>query len=149
MLSTKKIYQIFLALVVIWCFLIIIATIFDNMLAYDFFSRICHQKPDRTISILGKKMPVCARCFGIYSGFLLGTSLYPFLKEPPKKWLLILAIPLALDGITQLAGLRESNNTLRLATGIMLGSVLPFYIIPGLIDFVEKYINRRSPGEKR
>jgi uncharacterized membrane protein len=37
--------------------------------------------------------------------------------------------PLAIDGLTQLAGLRESNNPLRMATGIAAGLAFGLWVL--------------------
>ena len=39
---------------------------------HDIFSHICHQKGDRCLILGGTALPVCARCFGIYLGIVLG-----------------------------------------------------------------------------
>ncbi len=36
----------------------------------------CHQKPDRCFEYTGLHMGVCARCIGIYAGFLVGALLF-------------------------------------------------------------------------
>ena len=88
--------------------------------------------PDRT----GYKLPVCSRDVAIYFAMLLGLIILPFLQKIetedwPNKWILVAAaIPTAIDGTTQLFGLRESTNALRLWTGFIIGIVLPFYILP-------------------
>ncbi|MGV8176711.1 MAG: DUF2085 domain-containing protein [Candidatus Bilamarchaeaceae archaeon] len=88
--------------------------------------------------LYGYKFPVCTRDVAIYLFLLIGTLAYPFLKridndEIPDPLLLIVAlIPIAFDGGTQLIGLRESSNMLRLFTGAIAGFALPFYIIPML-----------------
>lgn len=85
---------------------------------------------------IGYKLPVCARDVGIYLSMLLGLLLLPFLQriesdEWPNKWILVAAcIPIGIDGTTQLFGLRESSNTLRIITGVIVGIVLPFFILP-------------------
>jgi uncharacterized membrane protein len=81
-------------------------------------------------------MAVCARCFGIYAGFLVGTIIYPLYAKlekrdsPDVRYVLAAVLPLALDGGTQLLGLRESTNMLRLATGGVFGIVFVQYFIP-------------------
>jgi len=111
---------------------------------YNTYSSMCHQLPERSYFIFGYKMTVCARCFGIYSGFLAGLVIYPFLAKfcnfsKLSKWYLILAlVPMALDGTSQLIGFRESFNTLRFFTGIIAGFVGVFYIVPVLLDIMAK-----------
>ena len=82
------------------------------------------------------KLPVCSRDTAIYLCMLIGLLLLPFFQpieseEWPSRWILVAAaIPIAIDGTTQLIGLRESTNFLRLLTGAIIGIVLPFYIVP-------------------
>ena len=92
---------------------------------------ICHQKPERCFKINGEPMPLCARCFGFYTGLLIGLCLPLICSEifDLKVTLLLLILilgisPMALDGITQFFRLRTSNNNLRFATGIIAGVVL-------------------------
>src|SRR5688500_5253677 len=33
---------------------------------------VCHQRPERSFYIEDAQLPVCARCFGLYAGALLG-----------------------------------------------------------------------------
>jgi len=86
----------------------------------------------------GYKIPVCARDVAIYLSMLLGLLALPFVRkieseEWPSKWLLVAAaVPIAIDGFTQLFGLRESSNLLRIITGAIIGFALPFYILPML-----------------
>ncbi|MBD3388720.1 MAG: DUF2085 domain-containing protein [Candidatus Altiarchaeales archaeon] len=118
-------------------------------LIHVMFGESCHQLPERSFFVYGEKMPVCARCFGIYAGLFTGTLLYPVCGRegvPDSRLLLAALAPLALDGITQLTGLRESNNLLRLGTGLIFGAIIPYYIIPALEPLLKGFkgfINRR------
>ncbi len=79
---------------------------------------------------LGYKVAICQRDVAIYGSILLGGLSFglvrgwrrargrPMCRLPVKLYLLAL-IPLALDGGTQLVGLRESNWPLRLVTGML------------------------------
>ncbi|ENN96087.1 hypothetical protein J422_04438 [Methanocaldococcus villosus KIN24-T80] len=103
-----------------------------SFLIYAIYSTICHQLPSRSYFIFGHKMAVCARCFGIYTGVLIGMIVYPFIKinKLPKYYLIIALTPMAIDGITQIIGLRESFNELRFITGFIAGFTIVFYILP-------------------
>ncbi|MFH0861780.1 MAG: DUF2085 domain-containing protein [Candidatus Altiarchaeota archaeon] len=113
------------------------------------FSPFCHQLPERSLFLWGVQAPVCARCFGIYAGILAGTILYAVLsdkKVPGRHIIIAAALPLVLDGATQFVGLRESNNALRLVTGVIFGSVVPYYLIPvfdGILSDWMVFIRRR------
>lgn len=86
---------------------------------------ICHRKPERSFFIKNHQFPVCARCTGFYiSVFLYFIYVYFFYVE--YTWFLItvavlLLVPAFIDGVTQLLGYRESNNILRLVTGLLGG----------------------------
>ena len=97
------------------------------------FRLLCHGIPERCFALFGAPMPVCARCTGIYLGMLAGLAafvLIPLLRERVMRRFAIAAvIPLALDGLTQLAGLRESTNALRVATGLLAGLAFGLWIL--------------------
>ncbi|AIJ05430.1 hypothetical protein JH146_0581 [Methanocaldococcus bathoardescens] len=122
---------------------------FVSFILYTIYSTICHQMPQRSYFIFEHKMAVCARCFGIYTGFLIGMFIYPFLKKlndfkTPNKWYLIIALtPLVVDGTTQLIGLRESFNELRFVTGFIAGFVGVFYILPTFLEAIYKYNHKK------
>jgi uncharacterized membrane protein len=89
------------------------------------FRLFCHGIPRRCLYVWGVPMPICARCTAIYGGALAGIVLFrigPRLSEFTARMIMFaFAIPMAIDGLTQLTTLRESNNTLRVATGIASG----------------------------
>jgi uncharacterized membrane protein len=70
-------------------------------------------------------MPICARCTAIYVGFIAAFVLFLVLPRMTEKFarivLFVAAIPMAIDGLTQLARLRLSTNPLRIETGLLLG----------------------------
>jgi len=82
----------------------------------------CHRKPERSFFWKGKQFPVCARCTGIYSGYIT----YPIflLSYIELGWLLTIAIilPTYLDGLLQGFTKYRSNNILRVVTGFMAGA---------------------------
>lgn len=80
----------------------------------------CHQRPDRSFFFHGYQFPICARCTGLLIGYLF-TLLIGFLIDLSFFQCVILCIPMAIDGITQLVEWRESNQFLRLTTGILCG----------------------------
>lgn len=90
----------------------------------------------------GYKFPVCSRDLAIYGAIILGGLVFPFVRKiderkvPKLRYFIIALIPIAIDGGTQLIGLRESTNLLRLITGFIAGIVIPFYVIPMLNMFI-------------
>ncbi|MEO8665697.1 MAG: DUF2085 domain-containing protein [Ignavibacteria bacterium] len=81
----------------------------------------CHKLPHRSFFFRGRQFPVCARCTGMYLGYIT----FPFFMfdiiHLSLVITLILLVPTFIDGLTQAYCSRESNNTLRLITGIMSG----------------------------
>lgn len=101
---------------------------------------ICHRKPERTFKIKGHYLPVCARCTGFYLSaftYCFVAMIYPFKYTNITTVLaIILLIPSFIDAMTQFFELIESNNYLRLVTGILGGlglvilfKTLKFYLI--------------------
>jgi uncharacterized membrane protein len=97
------------------------------------FRMMCHGLVRRCLEIFDVPMPICARCVGIYVGLLAGVAFFrivPLLRERVMRSVAIAAVfPLALDGLTQLAGFRESNNSLRMATGVIAGLAFGLWIL--------------------
>jgi len=82
----------------------------------------CHQIADRSFFLNGNELPFCARDLGIFAGLVLG-MLIALVIRPRTNWLLtfLLFLPLVVDGGAQLVSTYESDNLLRLATGILAG----------------------------
>jgi uncharacterized membrane protein len=107
---------------------------------FHFFGRaICHQLEDRSLTVSGEVLAVCARDTGIYIG-IFSTMIYlHFFKRrqnttiPSIKisfLLLLFLVPLMVDGLGSYTHLFESNNPRRLLTGIAFGFVLPYFTYP-------------------
>ncbi|GEM_PF-387268 len=94
----------------------------------------------------GYKFPVSARDMAIYFGMFAGAASFPLFwkigsrQVPHWIWLVIAILPLAVDGITQYLGWRESANYIRAGTGLLAGIAMSLYFIP--------ILNRLAGGEK-
>jgi uncharacterized membrane protein len=99
------------------------STLAKPIYAYD--GLFCHQRADRSFFVFGEKMACCERCAAIYGTLFLCTLLFAFLRSrlPIPRWrtLFLLSLPIAIDGGTQLVGLRESTAALRVITGALFG----------------------------
>lgn len=97
------------------------------------FRLICHGRIERSLELFGVPMPICARCTAIYLGLLGGLAAFWLVRsvsEQTMRRVSLLAItPLAIDGLTQLTGLRESTNPLRVATGLVAGLAFGIWIL--------------------
>ncbi|HYH10684.1 MAG TPA: DUF2085 domain-containing protein [Thermoanaerobaculia bacterium] len=97
------------------------------------FRVMCHGRVERSFALFDIPMPICARCTGIYLGLLGGLALFailPLIREEVMRRVSFVAVtPLALDGLTQLTGLRESTNELRVITGIVAGLAFGLWIL--------------------
>jgi len=84
------------------------------------FRIICHGIPHRCLFLFGARMPNCARCTAIYVGLLAGVVAFLIAPWMHERLLRVTAfaaaLPMAIDGFTQLLRLRESTNILRIAT---------------------------------
>ena len=104
------------------------------------FSYLCHQIPARSFYFAQHPLAVCSRCTGIYAGFLLGVIVYPIVRSlrstetPERKWLFIAALPLAIDFFLEFLGIWHNTHSSRFFTGALLGSVVVFYVLPGLLE---------------
>lgn len=107
---------------------------------YRGFGIFCHQRPDRSYFIDGHKLAVCSRCTGLYAGFAFTLLIYPLVRSlrsaapPPRRLLFFAAIPLLIDFGLTFFGIWENTHTSRLLTGALLGSVVVFYVMPGIVD---------------
>ncbi len=122
---------------------------------------VCHQLPSRTLVMDGHAMGLCARCAGLYLG-VAATYIYIFLRRRgkvnaiPRLWLsalfVLFVLPMAIDGLTSYAGLRETNNYIRIITGALTGCILPVFAFPlqskQLLIVDEKGVERRDMFRK-
>lgn len=97
----------------------------SSNLIYSAYRFTCHQLPSRSFFIFGHQMAFCHRDTAIYASLFLAVILFGFVRHrvKPLPWQAYIAFiaPMALDGITQLFGLRTSNWQLRTITGALFG----------------------------
>jgi uncharacterized membrane protein len=152
-----KIYLIFLFISIIWTFSVYLIPLFESLggifekladYGYLFFSSTCHQYNDRSFFIFDSKMAVCSRCTSVYTGFLLGVILYPFIKgyenkKLPSIWILLLfALLIMLDAVLDIFGILKNTFISRSISGSLIGILLPFYLIPGTINFTNEIFKK-------
>jgi len=122
---------------------------------YRAFGTICHQRPERSFFLDGHKLAVCSRCTGLYVGFLFTLLVYPLIRSlrtistPDRKGLFLAALPLAVDFSLTFFGIWENTHTSRLLTGLLLGIVSVFYVMPGIMDLSLRALQNRSGQASR
>lgn len=99
---------------------------------------ICAQVPSHSYYLGGYQLALCARNLAIYSSLFAGTLIFRVFRNrlPPLGWRLWLLtmLPMALDGFTQMFGLRESNWELRTLTGIIFGLGICWFMLPQIYE---------------
>jgi uncharacterized membrane protein len=105
---------------------------------FTWYHSICEQIPAHAFFIFGHQMAMCARNFSLYASLWAGSIVFRFVRDRirPLDWKLavLLMLPMALDGGTQLFGWRESNDLLRVITGTLFGLGVCWLALP----FVEE-----------
>lgn len=122
--------------------LIAIAVPFLSYLGMDVIAKplfyalhyVCAQIPAHSFYVLGHQLGLCARNFSIYASMFLGSLAFVLSKKrlpgiPWWVWLLFM-VPIALDGISQMFGLRESTWYLRVITGTLFGLGNVWFALP-------------------
>jgi len=102
-------------------------------------SLVCHQIPERTIYIDGKPLPLCARDTGIYLGIFIAL-IYCIVRGKLKAdklpstrngiLLVLLTVPMMIDAVSSYASVRQTDNTIRLVTGLFFGMPIALLLIP-------------------
>lgn len=105
------------------------------------FSSICHQIPERSFLMWGYPLAVCARCTGIYAGFLFSVLLFPFLNlnrfslKVSSSTVLILAfLPSVCEFSIVHGGNFTSSNSLRFLVGIPFGIGLGWLFLSAVFE---------------
>lgn len=89
----------------------------------------CHQIAERSYFLNGNEMPFCARDLGLFLGVAIGFGVVSFFRYKINPLFVLLGlVPMGIDGGAQLLTDYESNNTLRMITGVIAGVVLSMMI---------------------
>lgn len=116
---------------------------------------ICAQTPSHSFYLFGHQLCLCERCLAIYSAMFAGSLVFAFSKvrlPGIRFWhLVLLSLPMALDGFTQMFGLRESNWELRLVTGALFGMAAIWFALSKVQEMLEEeraYALARTGGTR-
>ncbi|MCK5457600.1 MAG: DUF2085 domain-containing protein [Melioribacteraceae bacterium] len=99
------------------------------------YSHVCHQQPEKVISIDGHNLLVCSRCTGIYLGSFVSSLILlfvPVIKISKIKYLVFATVPMLIDVILYSSGVYTYSKELALFSGILFGIAGIIYIYNGL-----------------
>ena len=103
-------------------------------------SFVCHQRPERSFSLGGRQMPVCARCAGLYAASAIaaplallvlahagGASSMPAARA---RWLALLAaLPTIVTWLIEHLGFVHLSNTARFVAALPLGAAVTWLLM--------------------
>ncbi len=105
-------------------------------LIYSAYRFACHQLPSRSYFIFGQQMAYCHRDTAIYTALFLSVVLFGLvrhrIKPLPLPAYVVFIAPMAVDGLTQLVGLRVSSWQVRTITGALFGIGSAWLALPYL-----------------
>jgi uncharacterized membrane protein len=108
---------------------------------------VCAQIPSHSFYIFGHQLGMCARNFSIYASMFIGSLIFVLSKNriPGIPWWLwiLMILPMALDGTTQMFGLRESTWELRVLSGTLFGLGNVWFALP----LIQKTILESLPAQ--
>ncbi len=109
----------------------------ELIIAKKIFQFFCHQMPERSLQFSGELFPLCFRCSGIYAGIFLSHIYVLIMKRyskisPNRKnglFLVLLAVPLAVDGLGDRFNFWDSPGEVRMITGLLAGVFISLTLI--------------------
>jgi uncharacterized membrane protein len=115
-----------------WLGLLVAAPSLSAQLAaavYAAGSLLCHQIPERSFYRGVNQLPVCARCLGVYAGItagalgwcVVGWGTRRVQRLAVRPVLVFSAVPTLLTVVLESLGLWGGSNSVRAASGAMLG----------------------------
>lgn len=114
-----------------------------GVVLHRLFEPLCHQMPERSFTVEGGPVPVCARCTGLYVGGWLalvaaalpwGRSTRAFAKRPSRRWLVAAALPTGVDWMLGMVGLPASGNGLRAILALPAGFALALWVALAILE---------------
>lgn len=107
-----------------------------NVIYFVYRAPVCHQMPSRSFFIGRFQVAICQRDLALYGGACLAGIVYALVRDrvsplPVRVWIILIA-PLAVDGLTQVLGLRLSTWQLRTVTGLLASMGTVWLVYPHL-----------------
>ncbi len=130
------------AAALLWLTLLLLAPFVprEASLVYQFASGVCHQRPERSFSLAGTQLPVCARCFGLYlSGAIaaaaawLGSGGAGLSPRDARLLFAAAAAPTVLTVGAEWGGIASFSNLARAVASLPLGAAAGWLFIRMLL----------------
>lgn len=107
---------------------------------------VCAQIPSHSFYLFGHQLGLCARNLSIYTSMFLGSLIFVLAKKrvptlPWWIWILML-LPMAVDGLTQMVGWRESTWVLRVLTGTLFGLGNVWFALPMMYKSLQETVSK-------
>jgi len=112
---------------------------------YALGSVVCHQIPERSFYLSGFQLPVCARCFAIYTGASIGAAAFVSAgrvrsmaawpsgsSRTMRAAALLAALPTIVTVAAEMAGVWRPSNLTRAIAGAPLGVLLAVVVMSAL-----------------
>lgn len=97
----------------------------------------CHQIAERSFYLNGNELPICSRDVGISIGLMVGMAIgLLYIRRINPLLLAVGLLPMLLDGGIQAISSYQSNNTLRIVTGLIAGAAMALL----LCEFAARYL---------
>jgi uncharacterized membrane protein len=94
---------------------------------------------------MGWKVAICQRDVAIWGSVVVGGLVYALLRRRgvrlPFKVYVFFIIPIAVDGLSQMVGLRESNWLLRTVTGALFGFATVLFTYPFVDEAMQEVLD--------
>lgn len=117
------------------------------------FALVCHQLPERSLHLDGAPVALCHRCLGIGAGFVLALLAMPLAsagrlgaiaRGAQARWLVLAALPAAVDWGLGALGLWANTPMSRALTGAVFGAVAGAVLAANLLS--PPQVSRMSPS---
>jgi uncharacterized membrane protein len=144
---------LFLTAVTLWCGMLLFVPFLSSIehqpqslshSLYGTYSHICHQYDSRSLHLNGHKLPVCARCSGIYFGFLVGSIGVVAIRRRWNGRTLVawgvFLIPMLLDVVLNAMGMHDSTILTRILTGLFFGVGASVILSPLMIEGITEIV---------
>jgi len=113
-----------------------------NLIFKGFFSTVCHQSPEKTMTIPGFTFIVCSRCSGIYIGFLISTLFSVLIHGKSKNISLKIFFSAYLPMITDVMLVQLGIMNYYLISAFLSGLVFGFFAYLFFIENFKQYLGK-------